>query len=84
MRRSRSDVSNPSSSRRDPATSTAVLSQRLRLAAERLGPTYIKLGQIISGGEGLFPDETLGQDYLVTFPDAIGGASPQVICPIPR
>ena len=34
--------------RRDPARSTAVLSRRLRLAAERLGPTYIKLGQIIS------------------------------------
>ncbi len=29
--------------------------------------------------EGLFPDETLGEDYLVTYPDAIGGASPQVI-----
>jgi hypothetical protein len=29
--------------------------------------------------EGLFPDETLGDDYLVTFPDAIGGASPHVI-----
>jgi ubiquinone biosynthesis protein len=29
----------------------------LRRAAERLGPTYIKLGQIISSGEGLFPSE---------------------------
>jgi ubiquinone biosynthesis protein len=34
-----------------------VLSRRLRLAAERLGPTYIKLGQIISAGEGIFPEE---------------------------
>ena len=29
--------------------------------------------------EGLFPDETLGQDYLVTYPDEIGCASPHVI-----
>ncbi len=35
----------------------ADLSRRLRLAAEALGPTYIKLGQIISSGEGLFPAE---------------------------
>jgi ubiquinone biosynthesis protein len=37
--------------------SRAGLSRRLRVAAERLGPTYIKLGQIISSGEGLFPEE---------------------------
>ena len=43
--------------RRDAATSRADLSHRLRVAAERLGPTYIKLGQIISSGEGLFPTE---------------------------
>ncbi len=47
--------------RRAPATSTAVLSQRLRLAAERLGPTYIKLGQIISSGEGIFPEELVSE-----------------------
>jgi ubiquinone biosynthesis protein len=35
----------------------AELSRRLRLAAEALGPTFIKLGQIISSGEGLFPAE---------------------------
>ncbi len=40
-----------------PEASRADISQRLRLAAERLGPTYIKLGQIISSGEGLFPPE---------------------------
>ena len=39
------------------ATSRADLSRRLRIAAEHLGPTYIKLGQIISSGEGLFPEE---------------------------
>jgi ubiquinone biosynthesis protein len=33
------------------------LSVRLRKAAETLGPTYVKLAQIISAGEGLFPDE---------------------------
>lgn len=37
--------------------SVAELSRRLRLAAEALGPTFIKLGQIISSGEGLFPPE---------------------------
>src|SRR3954471_2808432 len=43
--------------RRDQSTSRSGLSRRLRLAAEKLGPTYIKLGQIISSGEGLFPEE---------------------------
>ena len=36
--------------------SIAGISRRLRIAAERLGPTYIKLGQIISSGEGIFPE----------------------------
>ncbi len=35
--------------------SVAGLSHRLRVAAEQLGPTYIKLGQIISSGDGIFP-----------------------------
>lgn len=39
-----------------PAT-TAQLAESLRAAAEALGPTFIKLGQIISSGEGLFPPE---------------------------
>ncbi|MDG2111400.1 MAG: AarF/UbiB family protein, partial [Actinomycetota bacterium] len=34
-----------------------LLSERLRGAIEALGPTYVKLAQIISAGEGLFPDE---------------------------
>ena len=42
---------------RDGAASTAELSRRLRLAVEALGPTFIKLGQIVSSGEGLFPPE---------------------------
>ncbi|HEX8803856.1 MAG TPA: AarF/UbiB family protein [Acidimicrobiales bacterium] len=39
------------------SVSRAGISRRLRLAFERLGPTYIKLGQIISSGEGIFPAE---------------------------
>jgi ubiquinone biosynthesis protein len=31
--------------------------KRARLLFESLGPTFIKLGQIVSGGPGLFPDE---------------------------
>ena len=37
--------------------SKADISRRIRIAAEKLGPTYIKLLQIISSGEGLFPEE---------------------------
>ena len=40
------------------------LARRLRLAAEALGPTYIKLGQIISSGQGLFPPE-LVEEFLL-------------------
>ena len=47
--------------RRDPDRSKAGLSLRLRIAAEALGPTYIKLGQIISSGEGIFPDELVDE-----------------------
>jgi ubiquinone biosynthesis protein len=43
--------------RQGGAGSVGDLSRRLRIAAEHLGPTYIKLGQIISSGEGIFPDE---------------------------
>jgi ubiquinone biosynthesis protein len=43
--------------RRGGSASKRDLSRRIRVAAERLGPTYIKLGQIISSGEGLFPEE---------------------------
>ena len=47
--------------RRGRDASRAGLSRRLRRAFERLGPTYIKLGQIISSGEGIFPDELVEQ-----------------------
>jgi ubiquinone biosynthesis protein len=41
--------------------SVAGISRRLRVAAERLGPTYIKLGQIISSGDGIFPAELVAE-----------------------
>jgi ubiquinone biosynthesis protein len=43
--------------RRGEPLRTAGISRRLRVAAENLGPTYIKLGQILSSGEGIFPSE---------------------------
>jgi len=43
--------------RRPGAASRRGLSRRLRQAFEALGPAYIKLGQIISSGRGLFPEE---------------------------
>jgi ubiquinone biosynthesis protein len=42
---------------RGTAASRAGLSRRLRRTFERLGSTYVKLGQIVSAFEGLFPDE---------------------------
>jgi len=47
--------------RRGGAESTADLSRRLRQAAEILGPTYIKLGQIISSGQGILPKELVDE-----------------------
>ncbi len=41
--------------------SRAGISRRFRQAAERLGPTYIKLAQIISAGEGVFPQELVDE-----------------------
>ena len=35
------------------------------MAFERLGSSYVKLGQIISGGEGLFPDELVTEFKLL-------------------
>lgn len=51
--------------RGDPSISRAGLSRRLRVAFERLGPTYIKLGQILSSGEGLFPPELVNEFKLL-------------------
>lgn len=47
--------------RRGGSASRAGLSRRLRRAFERLGPAYIKLGQIISSGRGLFPAELVDE-----------------------
>ena len=44
--------------------SRTAISLRLRKAAEQLGPTYIKLGQIISSGDGLFPAELVTEFKL--------------------
>jgi ubiquinone biosynthesis protein len=49
----------------DPSVSRAGLSRRLRKAFERLGPTYIKLGQILSAGDGIFPEELVGEFKLL-------------------
>jgi ubiquinone biosynthesis protein len=46
------------------SVSRSGISRRLRLAAVRLGPTYIKLGQIISSGEGIFPSELVDEFKL--------------------
>jgi ubiquinone biosynthesis protein len=48
-----------------PEVSRAGLSRRLRLAFQTLGPTYIKLGQILSSGEGLFPPELVNEFRLL-------------------
>ena len=45
----------------DREASRTDLSRRLRRSIERLGPTYIKLAQIISSGEGLFPEELVSE-----------------------
>jgi ubiquinone biosynthesis protein len=47
--------------RRGGAERTAGISRRLRVAAEQLGPTYIKLGQIVASGDGIFPPELVAE-----------------------
>jgi ubiquinone biosynthesis protein len=51
--------------RERPELSRAGLSRRLRQAFQHLGPTYIKLGQILSSGEGLFPAELVREFRLL-------------------
>ena len=48
-----------------PEVSRAGLSRRLRQSFQTLGPTYIKLGQILSSGEGLFPAELVAEFRLL-------------------
>ncbi|MGH9095278.1 MAG: ABC1 kinase family protein [Acidimicrobiales bacterium] len=49
----------------EASVSRAGLSRRLRKAFVHLGPTYIKLGQILSSGEGLFPGELVSEFKLL-------------------
>lgn len=49
----------------DRSASRSGISRRLRKAFERLGPTYIKLGQILSSGEGVFPPELVDEFKLL-------------------
>jgi ubiquinone biosynthesis protein len=51
--------------RRGPEAGRRGIARRLRIAFGHLGPTYIKLGQIISGGEGLFPPELVTEFKLL-------------------
>jgi ubiquinone biosynthesis protein len=48
-----------------PEVSRSGLSRRLRVAFQILGPTYIKLGQILSSGEGVFPPELVSEFRLL-------------------
>jgi ubiquinone biosynthesis protein len=43
----------------------SALSRRLRVAFARLGPSYVKLGQIVSSGRGLFPPEIVDEFRLL-------------------
>ena len=45
--------------------SRPALSRRLRQSFERLGSTYVKLGQIVSSGDGLFPEELVAEFKLL-------------------
>lgn len=49
--------------KRDDSDRRRDLAHRLRVAAEALGPTYIKLGQVIASGQGIFPPE-LVEEFL--------------------
>ncbi len=49
----------------DRSTSRRGLSRRLRIGFQKLGPTYIKLGQILSSGDGIFPEEVVSQFKLL-------------------
>ncbi len=50
--------------RLDPEQRRAKTYRRLRQAATRLGPAYIKLAQLIAAGEGVFPDALVAECRL--------------------
>ncbi|MCL4434637.1 MAG: AarF/UbiB family protein [Actinobacteria bacterium] len=47
--------------RKEKLVSRTQLSRNMRIAFEHLGPTFIKLGQILSAGEGIFPQELVSE-----------------------
>ncbi len=51
--------------RQEQSPRRRALAKRLRVDFARLGPTYIKVGQIISSGEGLFPEELVTEFKLL-------------------
>jgi len=51
--------------KRDPSARRSALSRRVRMAFARLGPSYVKLGQIVSSGRGLFPPEVVDEFRLL-------------------
>ena len=59
--------------RRDRSTSRAGLSRRVRDAFIVLGPTYIKLGQIIAAAQGILPQELV--DAFATLRDKVPAES---------
>lgn len=52
---------------------SAAAAPRMRKLCERQGPTYLKLGQMISGGAGLFPQPII--DAFTDFRDALPAES---------
>ncbi|WP_420624260.1 cytochrome P450 [Candidatus Poriferisodalis sp.] len=50
--------------RLDPEERREQIYRRLRLAATKLGPAYIKLAQLIAAGEGVFPDALVAECRL--------------------
>jgi ubiquinone biosynthesis protein len=51
--------------RRGHDASRRGLSRRLRVRFAKLGPTYVKLGQILSSGQGIFPPQLVSEFSLL-------------------
>ena len=64
-RRARSAFGRSARAAKARRTHAATCRGGLRVAFGHLGPTYIKLGQIVSGGEGLFPEELVAEFKLL-------------------
>ena len=84
--------------RRGGEASREDIARRLRQAFEHLGPTYIKLGQVISSAQGILPDELVTEfsglrDRVVPEPfevvqatvdEAFGRPASRGLCPLRR